>query len=594
MIPAVNMTKGLQTIVDAIEALKDIQITDAATASLAIKNHTGATIDHGTLPVEQQNQILATIIREHALQNGYISGWELLVDATPTIIHPRLMKDVRVASNLYNRLKAGTRSTPETNLRMSIGPEPSYDSIYQIGPKSLGGTAWRANKDYKAFMKDPTWNAVGYAEGFPPAVAIGWIGIQRKTTPACDTVEVVALQLLGTVDFDLDLSDVNDSGFARGFKLASHHAGAVGTSLQRASFIGMLNYDFQVDIRPIQNRWVGEARGPWNLGPIDVAPEDWTAYLVADCAALVPFGYDADYLTSRTGMANGMIFLQCQDLIFDAGCSNRAVSVPYAEAAGIARFGLHAGYAVAANTATAKHILDYKDLNFGYSANLVAGVWGPFQTRYRAWERVVKYVRQLKKSDPSDLLHLSSRDLMLKGYDLEKEVGSEWARAMKSATTDLIPRPTTKYFVPVADLFNVPGIQVPQLCHDCGPAFNEVMYSQDLEEIHAMESLPDVFGHRVSLAVAIRRAALWACDISCDSCACKVGYWADQVAYIVLVITMQDEALLGPREWMIQNYFVGCVALWPISLPFLLSGFDLAAKLTFEDGAMGERDVLDI
>lgn len=68
-----------------------------------------------------------------------------------------------------------------------------------------------------------------------------------------------------------------------------------------------------------------------------------------------------------------------------------------------------------------------------------------------------------------------------------------------------------------------------------------------------MEGLPDVFGHRVSLAVAIRRAATWACDITCDSCVCKVGYWADQVAYIVLVVTMQDEPLLGAREWMIQD-----------------------------------------
>lgn len=68
----------------------------------------------------------------------------------------------------------------------------------------------------------------------------------------------------------------------------------------------MLNYDLQNDIRPIQNRWAVQNDGPFNLGPADVIPQDWTAYLVADCAALVPFAYDQSYDQSRTGMINGM------------------------------------------------------------------------------------------------------------------------------------------------------------------------------------------------------------------------------------------------------------------------------------------------
>ncbi|PVH73798.1 hypothetical protein DL98DRAFT_576031 [Cadophora sp. DSE1049] len=590
----VSSSLGLQTITNAILSLKDIQIADTVTACLAMKNHTGKSVELESLSIEQQNQILATIVQEHALQHGYIPGWELLADATPTALHPRLMKDVSIAANVYGRLKSGTHSLPPTDLRMSVGPNSTYESVYRVGPKSLGGTAWKANKECQEFMKNPIWNAMGYSQGFPPSVAIGWIGIQRKTTPVRDTAEVVALQLLGTVDFDLDLSGDNNTGFEEGFRIASQYAGAAGTSLQRAAFIGMINYDFQIDIRPIRNRWVVERKGPWNLGPMDVAPEDWTAYLVADCAALVPFGYDADYLTSRIGMANGMIFLQCQVLIFDTGCSNRAVTVPYAESAGVAKFGIHAAYAVTAYTATAKHVLDFNDLCFGYSATLIAGVWGPFQTRYRVWERFIKYTRQLKKSDPGNLLDISFRDLLLKDYDLTKEVGEEWARAMRSDDSDLMARPTAKYFVPVADLFNIPGVQVPKLCHSCASNFDEVMRSQELEEIHALEGLPDVFGRRVSLAVGIRRAATWACDTSCDSCACKVGYWADQAAYIVLVATMQDEAILGQREWMLQNYLVGCVALWPVSMSFLLSGFDLTAELSFEEGAMGDRDVVDI
>ncbi|KAL5322204.1 hypothetical protein ACEPPN_010174 [Leptodophora sp. 'Broadleaf-Isolate-01'] len=442
-----GITKGLDTIMNAIRSTKHGLIKDPIAAALVIKAHTGETISFEAMSSEEQNQFLATLVRQFAVDYGYISGWKLLVDATPNILHPRLMEDVATAASVYGRLKAGIRSCPPSKLRISVGSKSTYESIYQVGPKSLGGNVWKANNEYKGFMEDSGWNAAGYSKGVPPY-----------------TADVVALQLLGTVDFDLDQSFDNVIGIRSGFECAIRHTSAVGTPLQRASFIGMLNYDLQSDVRPIQNSWAAENNGPWNLGPADVSPEDWIAYLIADCAALVPFAYDADYLTSRTGMANGMILLQCQDLIFDTGCSNRVATVPYAEAAGVAQYGIRAGYAVAAYSATAKHIFEGNGVPFGYSAVMCAGPWGPFGTRYRVWERCVKYVRQLKKSDPGHLLELSSRDLILKRYDLNSEAGSEWARAMKSNTSDLIARPVVKYFVPVSDVSKVPAVIVPHLC----------------------------------------------------------------------------------------------------------------------------------
>lgn len=88
---------------------------------------------------------------------------------------------------------------------------------------------------------------------------------------------------------------------------------------------------------------------------------------------------------------------------------------------------------------------------------------------------------------------------------------------------------------------------------------------------------------------------MWACSQECcDICASRIGYWADAAAYSVMTALMHNEPLMGPSMWMLQNYFVGCVAFWPIGLPFLLSGFDLLARLSFDDGAMGTRDVVDI
>lgn len=94
----------------------------------------------------------------------------------------------------------------------------------------------------------------GYSKGIPPCVAMGWIGVQMKVTPLKDAPEVVRLQLLGTVDFDLDEVDDNKLGFQSGFDAATKHTRAVGTKLQGASLIGMLNYDLQNSIRkqPLQ------------------------------------------------------------------------------------------------------------------------------------------------------------------------------------------------------------------------------------------------------------------------------------------------------------------------------------------------------
>jgi hypothetical protein len=220
---------------------------------------------------------------------------------------------------------------------MSIGSEPTYDSIYRIGPKSLGGMAWRVNEEYLAFLQNPAWSHWGYTKGIPPCVAMGWIGVQMKVTPPADAAEVVKLQLLGTIDFDMDDLEDNKAGFKSGFDSAAVHTSAVGTKLQGAALIGMINYDLQNHIRPIQNQWAIDNQGPFNLGPADISPQDWAAYLVADCAALVPFAYDEDYSVSRTGMINGMIHLQCQDLLFDIGCSNRVATVPYVQAAGVSK-----------------------------------------------------------------------------------------------------------------------------------------------------------------------------------------------------------------------------------------------------------------
>lgn len=604
--------QGLDVVTQTIHETAGVTLGNPAAMTAIINDRMGINLPANILkllPTQQQNQQLARMVRRECTDRGFMSAWMLLAEAAPDMGLPlSLVGDVQCAASVYDGLKKGVRIHKSIGLELSLGPCATYDVINRIGPKSVGGSAWKHSEEYREILKDPTWSCPGYANGIPPCVAMGWIGIQRKSTPEQDRSEVVPIQLLGTVDFNLDLLSDNKRGFHSGLVSAARHIPATHTKLQTAALIGLLNYDLQNYIRPIQNLWAASSEGSYNPGPDQVSPKDWASYLVGDCAALVPFAYDENYTQSRLGMANGMIYLQTLDYLFDVGCSNRVSSVAYAAAAGVTQDGVHAAYAVASYEAMAKHfltsLLTSSDTvpSFGYSACMVAGPWGPFGTRYRAWERCIKYMRQLGKCDHPEarkLLQLASSDLMLRDYDLEKELGTEWARAMKSSADSLIARPFAEYRVPAltSALLDTPRVARPDLCTACEPLFDASVSNNEPEEVRAIAGLPEsvTMSRPVGLAVAFRRIASLAYSSDCcDVCSSRIGFWEDEIAYSVLSALMVEEPLAEPSTWMLQHYTVACVTLWPISLPFLLSGFDLLANLSFEPGAMGERDAIDI
>lgn len=606
-----EFAKGLEIVTRAIHSA-DTEIANPKTLLAAYKAHTGIELELNSLSIKERNLRFAALVRDKCAVAGWVAGWETLVAAAPNVgLHPRLVHDVSLAANVYGRLAPGHRGRAPVDIKMEIGPNATNDSIYRVGPKSLGGTAWKTSEEYKKVLDRPEWRDRGYSKGFSPCVAYGWIAVQIKVIPAKDSPDVMRLQLLNIIDYDLDYGDDNKKGFQSGFDMGAYHAQAVGTKLQGAAFTGMISYDFQSYVRHIQQGWVADNNGSYNLGPADASPEEWAAIQVADCAALVPFAYTdiKGYNISRVGMITGMIQLQCHDLLFDAGCSNRITTVQYSEAAGVAKYGLHAAYAIGFFEAIAQNFVDTL-LSvgegvippYGYSACMVAGPWDPYNTRYRAWERTIKYTRQLenaKSPEAKEVLRLSRADLVLKNCDLEIDAGIEWARAMTSDASALVPRNTVAYFIPsiAPELFTSPGVAKPDLCKTCTPKFEAMIADPSKEEIHAIGGLPEtVTGCRpAGLAAAIRRASIWAIsDDCCEICACRTGAWVDATAYTVLSALMHDEPLMGPSTWCLQNYFVGAVTFWPINLPFLLSGFDLLANMTFEDGAMGHRDIVDI
>jgi hypothetical protein len=603
--------KGLHTITKAMYE-SDTEVTEPASIAAAWKLYTGRDIDLAAQSPRQRNVRLACLIRDACVTGGWLAGWNLLLLACPNVgLNPRLVQDVNIGSSVYARLSRSSRKQQPIDIRMEVGPNAIYDSVYIVGPKSLGGTAWKESKEYAAVLERDTWRDKGYLKGFSPCIAYGWIAVQIKAVPAEVSPDTMRLQLLNTADYDLDYGDENKVGFENGFLMGAYHALKPGTLMQGAAYVGMLSYDFQTYVRTVQMQWVASKSGAWNNGFADASPSEFAATQVADCAALVPFGLESHslYNRSRTGMITGMMQLQCHDLLFDTGCSNRVSTVAYSEACGVGKYNMHTAFTIGFYEAIGRYFLDslLKDGEgvvppYGYAACMIAGPWNPFNTRYRAWERCIKYSKQLQRSkypEAKFVLELASKDLVLRDCDLSIEVGKEWARAVHSDMSDFVPRTAVSYFIPsiAHELFDSPGVPMPELCAKCGPKFEKLMRNPAKEEIRAIKDLPEIITscRAAGLAAGIRRAVIWSCtDEPCDACASRIGCWTDATAYTVLSALMHDEPLVGPSTWSLQNYFVGAVTLWPIELPVLLGGFDMLAKMSFDDGAMGDRDIVDI
>ncbi len=355
-----DFAKGLDVVTKSIYD-SDVEIAEPKTIGAAWKSHTGRDVDLTALSARERNIRLAALVRDACAVGGWIAGWNCMMQAAPNVgLHPRLVKDVNLGSSVYARLRKGSRKRAQIDVRMAIGPNACYDSIYVVGPKSLGGAAWKVSEEYAAVLQRPTWRDPGYSKGFSPCVAYGWIAVQIKVVPHRDSPDAMRLQLLNIVDYDLDKEDDNRRGFENGFQMGAHHALAKGTQLQGAAFTGMISYDFQCFVRSVQMGWVAENVGAYNLGVEDASPEEWVATQVADCAALVPFAFESAerYNYSRTGMITGMIQLQCHDWLFDSECSNRISTVSYSEAMGVGKYNMHTAFAIGFYEAIGKHFLD--------------------------------------------------------------------------------------------------------------------------------------------------------------------------------------------------------------------------------------------
>ncbi|KAJ7666356.1 hypothetical protein B0H17DRAFT_951103 [Mycena rosella] len=514
-----------------------------------------------------------------------------------------LVADVLTSIRIYDTIVPASPSIGRlaaAGLRMTITRGDSRDSVYHVSPKNLGGKAWLASTEYSSAIR--TWANTGF-EPLSPCVAFGWLGTQRKAIARSDVDDCDAMTLLGAVDFDMDRVERFASGFAGAIETAKRHTAEPGTRMQSAALAALLNYDVQQYVRPIQEGWSRNGRGAANLGPRAISPEDWVATLIADNTSLCGFAYQgaARYTENKVGGFVALLLSNTHDLMYDLATSNLMSSVMYAAAAGVTQDNIPCIFVTSLMDGLARRICTgagcIENSLFGDNATFAAGVWADFSERYRTWERFVKYSRQIARSTSTEARNIAEKaaeQLVMADCDFV-DVANAWRQAtMEPSSCHLIPRLTIAY-VPGAAPEIAEDVQ-PDLCMTCMLSFKEALDGFASDEIRGVEGLSaSIAGCQgVARAAAIRRATLFAAsDICCDLCACRIGCWADMISHRVLSALISTEPTSSAAEWLLQCYTVWTVMSFPVSVATILSGFDLCCEMNQDEGAMGNRDVLD-
>ncbi|KAF9064122.1 hypothetical protein BDP27DRAFT_1334119 [Rhodocollybia butyracea] len=572
---------------------KDLGKTSTPRITTGIENACNA-LEFALASVPDVDQNIINRIRRDSTRSP-IAGWETLAlsNLAPMIqLPPRMVQDVAVCRDVYERIRQGVESDvihQVKGLEMLITRYPNLDSLNEVGPKtSTGGRAWLHNSEYMDIYRRRSEN-IGYGL-IGPLVTFPILFGSICADPE-DAVYIDTVNLMGTVDYDFDRDEGHHGGFSYAMAVAD-----------KVPFFGaLLNYDIQMFVRPIQEKWVEEKCGASNLGPADISPEDWVAFVIADCAVLCPAAYQDKslYKSTRAGLFVGTVVTNSHDFLFDRACSNRISCVMYASAAGVAQYSVHCAFATSTIDALVQRVGQNGTVLYGDVEGIATAAWSPFNTRYRSWQRLVKYTRLLSRSSSPEataLLAASRRDTVLSGFDVD-DISGSWARAMTVGAEDLLrERITTGYMpAPANELLDIPGMTPPKICPSCTVLFEEAIITVD--DFYAIDGLSgDIVSSRaVALAAGIRRACLAACDNKfCDVCACRIGFWADCASYIVLTALMTSAYKFKAAEWVIQCYAVWAVTVSPVSIMTILSGFDLMCELKLgENDAMGIRDVID-
>jgi hypothetical protein len=397
-----------------------------------------------------------------------------------TSLNSPLLNDATKCIEVYERIRPITKA-PTTYFHMTISGDPNQLSLEMVPPKVIGGTAWTHNHEYVEIQNN--WVNAGFPQ-LTPCIAFGWPGVQRKAISRNHLNDCDTMMLLTTVDYDLDRQGAYHSAFSHAMSVGRRCISEVGTKMQSAALASFLGLDLQVNVRTVQESWIANGGVGGNLGPDDVTTTDWVSAIIGDCGTYTGYGYEdqKNYRKTRTGVFTGVVMGNIHDIIYDIATSNRLSSGLYASAAGVAEFNLHCAFITMVTDGVARRILSLSPEDvplFGDNVLMLTGPWVLFTERYRTWERFVKYVRILGRSnspEAQNILNMARTQMVWNDSDID-DVDEVWKKAMtRGSETDLTPRNTTTYSLSAApEMAQMPGLPLPDLCPLCRVEFQDTL-----------------------------------------------------------------------------------------------------------------------
>lgn len=135
------------------------------------------------------------------------------------------------------------------DIDFKVVADPTPGCLHQIGPKSLGGHSWKKNDAYLDICE--AWGSETDFWFLGPCPFFAWIGICKKVFDVNETsllTDFWFAQLLGTVDWDLDLDEK--------FKFAVHRVATMAIRniayVRSMAWTGLLTMDQQTYNRQVQ------------------------------------------------------------------------------------------------------------------------------------------------------------------------------------------------------------------------------------------------------------------------------------------------------------------------------------------------------
>ncbi|KAE8452655.1 hypothetical protein EG329_013914 [Mollisiaceae sp. DMI_Dod_QoI] len=579
-----DFTDGLDATTRAIWHAES-EFCEPETLLQLINKHTGNDDNIDNLSITQKNRSLAFLIRDVTNQH------------------------VEVGNQVYKTLCKANKNKhyPSLNdVNFTVVSSPTSGRIDEVGPKGIGGHSWKTDTAFKEATK--SWMVPGDLQ-MGPCILFGWMGIAKKVAIFDDpktAVDFWTSQLLGVVDYGFDKDEkIMPGGIRHAIERTAKMVVKNKDRMRGVGLVGLLMVDQQLSYRQMQYAWATEGTGSYVTGPTEISPQDFARAGYTDCAALVPLAYQTAAELEPNGKAIFVATLFCSlhDLIYDMGSSNRISCASYCDAAGTFQTDLPQAFVVGTIDAMATKLLhgtvDREPL-FGENAVFVACVWNIFNVRYRSWERLVKYTRLLARSKEAGavtIIDRATKGLILVPEDPNADTGDGFEEALDpSNSSKLVSRSalTNIYALrnPKETLIRH-GLTVPELCEQCLGPFQEAFFHEN-DTIQAIPALPQnvIDSDPVIISAAIRRGALWATSsVCCDSCACTIGFWTNSMSDRAVVALMQDEQRMSVRDWLLQNYAMGCVAFSPLRVISILTGFDVAVDIQFAEGVLSENDV---